>query len=305
MNFSLLEVKIQLCDVPGEEPWPSMSPTWLVPKSQLCAFYGSTLLIGVQASETFFRMAVSRGKITPLPHGEIGRLLCKDLMDDNLVHYFFQCPLLTEKRTEIFPSPNFGQFRYHRICQLLSSALDDELLIVRYFKFCTEAGRMRKNAGQRILEDDLSVNREHHLILLRREDLKCTFCGSGITTEMLHYLFDCAALSEERRKLNDKTGQLCPSFPALIDEISKNRFQSPVWLLTHAGGVELVQEAFETEISTQIRNSILGLGCQKFLISRIPNMCKQRLIYFGHIIKRANGLENMLMMVKHNFDYRI
>ncbi|UYV66098.1 gem [Cordylochernes scorpioides] len=37
-------------------------------------------------------------------------------------------------------------------------ALDDELLIVRYFKFCTEAGRMRKNAGQRILEDDLSVN---------------------------------------------------------------------------------------------------------------------------------------------------
>ncbi|UYV72353.1 hypothetical protein LAZ67_9002758, partial [Cordylochernes scorpioides] len=65
--------------------------------------------------------------------------------------------------------------------------------------------------------------REHHLILLRREDLKCTFCGSGITTEMLHYLFDCAALSEERRKLNDKTGQLCPSFPALINEISKNR----------------------------------------------------------------------------------
>ncbi|UYV78723.1 hypothetical protein LAZ67_16002554 [Cordylochernes scorpioides] len=66
--------------------------------------------------------------------------------------------------------------------------------------------------------------REHHLILLRREDLKCTFCGSGITTEMLHYLFDCAALSEERRKLNDKTGQLCPSFPALINEISKNRY---------------------------------------------------------------------------------
>ncbi|UYV84087.1 hypothetical protein LAZ67_X001133 [Cordylochernes scorpioides] len=65
--------------------------------------------------------------------------------------------------------------------------------------------------------------REHHLILLRREDLKCTFCGSGITTEMLHYIFDCAALSEERRKLNDKTGQLCPSFPALINEISKNR----------------------------------------------------------------------------------
>ncbi|UYV71565.1 hypothetical protein LAZ67_8003702 [Cordylochernes scorpioides] len=61
------------------------------------------------------------------------------------------------------------------------------------------------------------------MILLRREDLKCTFCGSGITTEMLHYLFDCAALSEERRKLNDKTGQLCPSFPALINEISKNR----------------------------------------------------------------------------------
>ncbi|UYV79773.1 K02A2.6-like [Cordylochernes scorpioides] len=83
-------------------------------------------------------------------------LLCKDLMDYNLVHYFFQCPILTEKRTEIFPSPNFGQFRYHRICQLLSSALDGELLIVRYFKFCTEAGRMRKNAGQRILEDDLS-----------------------------------------------------------------------------------------------------------------------------------------------------
>ncbi|UYV63584.1 TIGD4 [Cordylochernes scorpioides] len=47
---------------------------------------------------------------------------------------------------------------YHRICQLLSSALDDELLIVRYFKFCTEAGHKRKNAGQRILEDDLSVN---------------------------------------------------------------------------------------------------------------------------------------------------
>ncbi|UYV77547.1 hypothetical protein LAZ67_15001466 [Cordylochernes scorpioides] len=66
--------------------------------------------------------------------------------------------------------------------------------------------------------------REHHLILLRREDLKCTFCGSGITTEMLHYIFDCAALSEERRKLNDKTGQLCPSFPALINEISKNRY---------------------------------------------------------------------------------
>ncbi|UYV71272.1 hypothetical protein LAZ67_8002467 [Cordylochernes scorpioides] len=86
-------------------------------------------------------------------------LLCKDLMDDNLVHYFVQCPLLTEKRTEISPSPNSGQFRYHRICQLLSSALNDELLIVRYFKFCTEAGRMRKNAGQRILEDELSVNR--------------------------------------------------------------------------------------------------------------------------------------------------
>ncbi|UYV71385.1 hypothetical protein LAZ67_8002909 [Cordylochernes scorpioides] len=86
-------------------------------------------------------------------------LLCMDLMDDNLVHYFFQCPLLTEKRTQIFPSPTSGQFRYHRICQLLSSALNDELLIVRYFKFCTEAGRMRKNAGQRILEDKLSVNR--------------------------------------------------------------------------------------------------------------------------------------------------
>ncbi|UYV83313.1 ASPRV1 [Cordylochernes scorpioides] len=55
---------------------------------------------------------------------------------------------------------------------------------------------------------------------MRREDLKCTFCG--ITTEMLHYLFGCAALSGERRKLNDKTGQLCPSFPALINEISKN-----------------------------------------------------------------------------------
>ncbi|UYV74252.1 hypothetical protein LAZ67_11002617 [Cordylochernes scorpioides] len=36
--------------------------------------------------------------------------------------------------------------------------MNDELLIVRYFKFCTEAGRMRKNAGQRILEDELSVN---------------------------------------------------------------------------------------------------------------------------------------------------
>ncbi|UYV83620.1 hypothetical protein LAZ67_23001706 [Cordylochernes scorpioides] len=83
-------------------------------------------------------------------------LLCMDLMDDNLVHYFFQCPLLTEKRTEIFTSPTSGQFRYHRICQLLSSALNDELLIVRYFKFCTEAGRMRKNARQRILEDELS-----------------------------------------------------------------------------------------------------------------------------------------------------
>ncbi|UYV83112.1 K02A2.6-like [Cordylochernes scorpioides] len=70
---------------------------------------------------------------------------------------------------------------------------------------------------------DNVIPREHHLILLRREDLKCTFCGSGITTEMLHYLFDCAALSEERRKLNDKTGQLFPSFPALINEISKNR----------------------------------------------------------------------------------
>ncbi|UYV64477.1 hypothetical protein LAZ67_3000888 [Cordylochernes scorpioides] len=85
-------------------------------------------------------------------------LLCMDLMDDNLVHYFFQCPLLTEKCTEIFPSPTSGQFRYHRICQLLSSALNDELLIVRYFKFCTEAGRMRTNAGQRILENELSVN---------------------------------------------------------------------------------------------------------------------------------------------------
>ncbi|UYV79876.1 hypothetical protein LAZ67_18000954 [Cordylochernes scorpioides] len=83
-------------------------------------------------------------------------LLCKDLMDDNLVHYFFQCPLLTEKRTEIFPSPTSGQFRYHSICQLLSSDLNDKLLIDKYFKFCTEAGRMRKNAGQRILEDDPS-----------------------------------------------------------------------------------------------------------------------------------------------------
>ncbi|UYV73289.1 SURF4, partial [Cordylochernes scorpioides] len=72
----------------------------------------------------------------------------------------------------------------------------------------------------------LVLHLEHHLILLRREDLKCNFCGSGITTEMLHYLFDCAALSEERRKLNDKTGQLCPSFPALINEISKNRLTS-------------------------------------------------------------------------------
>ncbi|UYV69335.1 hypothetical protein LAZ67_6003265 [Cordylochernes scorpioides] len=85
-------------------------------------------------------------------------LLCKDLMDDNLVHYFFQCPLLTEKRTETFPSPTSGQFRYHSICQFLSSDLNDKLLIVKYFKFCTEAGRMRKNAGQRILEDDPSVN---------------------------------------------------------------------------------------------------------------------------------------------------
>ncbi|UYV67774.1 hypothetical protein LAZ67_5001957 [Cordylochernes scorpioides] len=42
--------------------------------------------------------------------------------------------------------------------------------------------------------------------------------------EILHNLFDCAALSEERRKLNDKTGQLCPSFPALINEIAKNRY---------------------------------------------------------------------------------
>ncbi|UYV82056.1 hypothetical protein LAZ67_21000621 [Cordylochernes scorpioides] len=88
-------------------------------------------------------------------------LLCKDLMDDNLVHYFFQCPLLTEKRTETFPSPTSGQFRYHSICQLLSSDLNDKLLIDKYFKFCTEAGRMRKNAGQRILEDDPS--REHRL----------------------------------------------------------------------------------------------------------------------------------------------
>ncbi|UYV74491.1 K02A2.6-like [Cordylochernes scorpioides] len=87
-------------------------------------------------------------------------LLCKDLMDDNLVHYFFQCPLLTEKRTDTFPSPTSGQFRYHSICQLLSSDLNDKLLIDKYFKFCTEAGRMRKNAGQRILEDDPSVNRD-------------------------------------------------------------------------------------------------------------------------------------------------
>ncbi|UYV78970.1 hypothetical protein LAZ67_17000525 [Cordylochernes scorpioides] len=86
-------------------------------------------------------------------------LLCKDLMDDNLVHYFFQCPLLTEKRTETFPSPTSGQFRYHSICQLLSSDLNDKLLIDKYFKFCTEAGRLRKNAGQRILEDDPSANR--------------------------------------------------------------------------------------------------------------------------------------------------
>ncbi|UYV76240.1 F13A1 [Cordylochernes scorpioides] len=83
-------------------------------------------------------------------------LLCKDLMDDNLVHYFFQCPLLTEKRTEIFPSPTSGQSGYHSMCQLLSSDLNDRLLIDRYVKFCTEAGRMRKNAGQRILEDDPS-----------------------------------------------------------------------------------------------------------------------------------------------------
>ncbi|UYV70306.1 hypothetical protein LAZ67_7002481 [Cordylochernes scorpioides] len=77
--------------------------------------------------------------------------------------------------------------------------------------------------------------REHHLILLRREDLKCTFCGSGITTEMLHYIFDCAALSEERRKLNDKTGQLCPSFPALINEISKNSVTSVLYVLIYEG----------------------------------------------------------------------
>ncbi|UYV66596.1 hypothetical protein LAZ67_4002249 [Cordylochernes scorpioides] len=88
-------------------------------------------------------------------------LLCKDLMDDNLVHYFFQCPLLTEKRTETFPSPTSGQFRYQGICQLLSSALNDKLMIDKYFKFCTEAGRIRKNAGQRILEDEPSVNRNN------------------------------------------------------------------------------------------------------------------------------------------------
>ncbi|UYV81600.1 hypothetical protein LAZ67_20001670 [Cordylochernes scorpioides] len=82
-----------------------------------------------------------------------------------------------------------------------------------------------RTAIEQTIQNDLTritQSKEHHLILLRREDLKCTFCGSGITTEMLHYLFDCAALSEERRKLNDKTGQLCPSFPALINEISKN-----------------------------------------------------------------------------------
>ncbi|UYV74504.1 hypothetical protein LAZ67_11003714 [Cordylochernes scorpioides] len=45
-------------------------------------------------------------------------------------------------------------------------ALNDELLIVRYFKFCTEAGRMRKNAEQRILEDDLYVNRSRPEVLL-------------------------------------------------------------------------------------------------------------------------------------------
>ncbi|UYV68474.1 hypothetical protein LAZ67_5004421 [Cordylochernes scorpioides] len=43
--------------------------------------------------------------------------------------------------------------------ELYKKALDDELLIVRYFKFCTEAGRMRKNAGQGILEDDPSAGK--------------------------------------------------------------------------------------------------------------------------------------------------
>ncbi|UYV85012.1 hypothetical protein LAZ67_X004251 [Cordylochernes scorpioides] len=84
--------------------------------------------------------------------------------------------------------------------------------------------------------------REHHLILLRREDLKCTFCGSGITTEMLHYLFDCAALSEERRKLNDKTGQLCPSFPALINEISKRGIRGALIIPANPDAGALLEE---------------------------------------------------------------
>ncbi|UYV68825.1 SPEN, partial [Cordylochernes scorpioides] len=37
--------------------------------------------------------------------------------------------------------------------------------------------------------------------------------------------------SEKRRKLNDKTGQLCPPFPALINEISKNSLQGQWWVL--------------------------------------------------------------------------
>ncbi|UYV78452.1 hypothetical protein LAZ67_16001449 [Cordylochernes scorpioides] len=58
-------------------------------------------------------------------------------------------------------------------------------------------------------------NKNHYLWTIRMHYL---------WTIRMHYLFDCAALSEEKRKLNDKTGQLCPSFPALINEISKKRF---------------------------------------------------------------------------------
>ncbi|UYV80391.1 hypothetical protein LAZ67_19000059 [Cordylochernes scorpioides] len=96
---------------------------------------------------------------------------------------------------------------------------------------------IQKHAGTSSLENakivDIAVIEIHwrHLRLFIRHDNNnigrmivaynvsyyLGYLGSNIVSSDI-------ALSEERRKLNDKTGQLCPSFPALINEISKNRY---------------------------------------------------------------------------------
>ncbi|UYV84831.1 hypothetical protein LAZ67_X003647 [Cordylochernes scorpioides] len=69
-----------------------------------------------------------------------------------------------------------------------------------------------------------SFFRENHTKMLCGEDPTCTFCNSKLKNEITHYIFDCPALKEERRTLMLKTGQLCASFPSIIDNVTQNKY---------------------------------------------------------------------------------